>query len=275
MDRRDISMVNDSMQRLGDTLLRERMNSQDQANRETARGDRKAEFDQQVGLEERRTAAAEKSAATMEDYRKQVLKDANVQKGIMNVRTQVEKIADMHKAGQINTAEANRQVKLLEKQLRDSPELLIKESGLADVNFQDVADDKGEFKTAPIANSKRLAELRSALVDAEAGGNPKNVADARQALEDFQALTRSAGSGVSETRHEYDTDPDSPTAGKLLRSLHGKIEGQADKPSAVTKPAANAKRPTRAKAREYVDKFGKQAAEKLKADGYDVSGYAD
>lgn len=34
-------------------------------------------------------------------------------------------------------------------------------------------------------------------------------------------------------------------------------------------------RPTRAKAKEYVDKYGKDAIPKLQADGFDTSGYAD
>jgi hypothetical protein len=47
--------------------------------------------------------------------------------------------------------------------------------------------------------------------------------------------------------------------------------GVAQAPTAIVSP----KRPSRAIARDYVNKFGAKAADQLKADGFDIGGYAD
>ena len=124
-------MVNQSLDRLGDSLLRERMNQQDQTNRETARGDRKAELDVQTGFEERRTKAAETQASETTTLRKAFQENQQAQAAVEGLRKKRQEISRLHEGRQISTAEANR----LRKKLADSLDMgnkLIKEEHICD-----------------------------------------------------------------------------------------------------------------------------------------------
>ena len=247
----EVELMNRGFDRMADTLLRKRMLEEQAKERETARGDRRAEREQERGfrergqaLEARRVAASEKSAGANDEMRKILLEDRKTQAAIGQVRNQINDVTARHRAGQISTAQANAQITRLKSSIEEGTNLILKESGLADFTLQDVPEkERGEFNTAATANAKRLGELRSAVVDAQAGGDPVKLKAAEQALEDFQSLAKA---GDSERVTEYERDPET---GDLVRS-RTRSEKAGAQPAA--RPAAGGKQLTMDQAKKFL-----------------------
>lgn len=230
----EAELLNRSFERLGESLLRNRMLKQQREERERS-----------FGLDERRVSAAEKSATANEDMREALLQDRQAQAAIGKMRQQVDRITGLHRAGQISTAEANQRLATLREKITGSVELMLRESGLADITLQDVPRaPKGEFNTAATANARRLGELRDALVNAQAGGDAQAIARASQELEDFQALAQRGGAEeyetVTETYPAVEAKPGTPGTPEVppkKRSFLGFDSLRADEPGQPAVPA--------------------------------------
>jgi hypothetical protein len=260
---RDFEMLNSSLDRVGDSLLRNRMIEEQKRERETARGDRAAERaedrtvrDRQFGLEERRVKASEQSAAASDEMRKLLLQDRKAQEAISQVRGQIDQIMSLHRSGQLSTADANARISQLKQKIEQGTSLILKESGLADFQLQDIPEkEKGESKTATIMDFEKMRGLKQAVVDARAKGDPASLAAAEAELELFETM-RSRGAGDSERVTEYERDPDS---GELVRSRTRSEKpgaAKADKNAAPDDKKTTGKPLTLVQAQEFLKQAG-------------------
>lgn len=274
MNRADVALANQSFQNLGESLLRDRMLKQQdrhfgasQAQQgqqfDESLDERKREFDTTADQADRRTAVDEKNADTMALYRKAMAQNQQAQQSVEQVRKAVGDITAQHKAGQISTAEANRRVKMLQDNMRRGVDFILSESGLADVNFQDIPAKATQQGRGPAG-----MELDRAAAELEKQASTEADPAAKQILLERAKKLRSGIGREDPTQYVDETEVlERDEDGKPLRTRRRKVRADQVSSAPSTAPqSAAAPTPASAGSAQAKADAANAAARKLKAE---------
>jgi ribosomal protein S20 len=127
MQRQDIELLNTSLDRLGDSLLRERMMKE----QKSARADESAFRERQFGLDERRVSASESQASEAAEMKKMLMENQQSQQALANLQQAYQSIAKDYDSGVIDQPEANRRAKALVDKIKLGTDALLQASPFA------------------------------------------------------------------------------------------------------------------------------------------------
>jgi ribosomal protein S20 len=160
MKYQDVQMVTSSLDKLGDSLLRNRM-MQDQ---QKARGEDREFKEKEFGLREREVTGRDEDRTENRKLREQVMASQQSQQALGQLQSAYDSIARDYDRGVIDRAEANRRAKALVDQIKSAPEMLLSASP-----FASMLDAEGDLfqdkpgKPAPELTPSNLEGFAGAL----------------------------------------------------------------------------------------------------------------
>jgi ribosomal protein S20 len=160
MKYQDVQMVTSSLDKLGDSLLRNRM-MQDQ---QKARGEDRELRDKDFALREREVTGRDEDRTENRKLREQVMASQQSQQALGQLQSAYDSIARDYDRGVIDRAEANRRAKALVDQIKSAPEMLLSASPFASMLDAegDLFQDR-EGKPAPQLTPSNLEGFPGAL----------------------------------------------------------------------------------------------------------------